>query len=66
MPFDLRAPLGLLFLIYGVLLACYGFLHPTALPAHSLSLNVDLVWGLVLLVVGGVLSVAARRSKKRT
>jgi len=52
MKFDLRIPIGLLFTIYGVLLALYGVFGDKTQYARSLGLNVNLSWGLVLLVFG--------------
>ncbi len=57
MSFDLRLPIGLLFVVFGVILAIDG------LVAHRLVLdiNVNLWWGIVLIVFGaGMLGLAAR------
>jgi hypothetical protein len=52
MSFDLRLPIGALFTVYGALLTLYGVLGDKAQYARSLGLNVNLGWGLVLLVFG--------------
>ena len=52
MKFDLRIPIGLLFTVYGVLLALYGVFGDKAQYARSLGLNVNLDWGLALLLFG--------------
>jgi uncharacterized protein YhhL (DUF1145 family) len=52
MSFDLRIAIGGLFTVYGVLLALYGLLGDKAQYSRSLGLNVNLLWGLVLLVFG--------------
>jgi len=52
MKFDLRIPIGLLFTVYGVLLALYGVFGDKAQYTRSLGINVNLGWGLVLLVFG--------------
>jgi hypothetical protein len=57
MSFDLRLPIGLLFVVFGVILAIDG------LVAHRLVLdiNVNLWWGGVMIVFGaGMLALAAR------
>jgi hypothetical protein len=57
MSFDLRLPIGLLFAVFGVILAIDGLI------AHRLVLgiNINLWWGLVLIVfAGGMLALAAR------
>jgi len=50
MRFDLRIAIGGLFTVYGVLLALYGLLGDQAQYSRSLGLNVNLLWGAVLLV----------------
>ena len=52
MDLDLRLPLGLLFAILGAILAAHGAVSPPALYRPSLGINVDLIWGSVLLVFG--------------
>ena len=61
MSFDIRLPIGLLFLALGVLVGGYGALAPS--HALSLGLNVDLAWGGVLLVFGLVMTAAALRRR---
>lgn len=55
MNFDLRLPLGLIFSLFGVMLLAYGLLGGAAASARSLGINLDLVWGGVLLVFGLVM-----------
>jgi hypothetical protein len=50
MPFDLRLPLGLMFGLYGLILVGTGLLGGPELTQISLGLNMNLWWGLVLLV----------------
>lgn len=52
MKFDLRLPVGMLFSIYGVLLTVYGLVSDKAIYKKSLGMNVNLWWGLVMLVFG--------------
>jgi hypothetical protein len=65
MPFDVRLPIGLLFLAIGVLVAGYGLAgDPAAFSAHAGGVNIDLVWGSVMAVFGAVmlaLTALARR-----
>jgi hypothetical protein len=67
MPFDVRLPIGLLFLAIGLLLAFYGLTGgPARFSAHSAGLNIDLVWGSVMAVFGAVmltLTALARRGR---
>ena len=53
--FDLRLPLGWLFVIIGGLLLASGFsVSPISSDGHSLDLNINLIWGIVLLIFGFV------------
>jgi hypothetical protein len=65
MNFDLRLPIGLLFSFYGVLLAGYGIMTRDSKEMYerSLDINVNLYWGLVLLVFGGAMLLMSLRSK---
>jgi len=63
MRFDLRTPIGALFTLYGALLVVYGALGDPAQYARSLGLNVNLMWGFVLLVFGVCLLVARARDE---
>ena len=53
MSFDLRLPIGIMFSFYGVVLVLYGLLGDKAQYARSLGININLIWGLVLLAFGG-------------
>jgi hypothetical protein len=51
--FDLRLPLGWLFVIIGSLLLVAGFVvTPVCSDGNSLGLNINLTWGVVLLLFG--------------
>lgn len=68
MPFDVRLPIGLLFLGIGVLVGGYGLIgDPAVLDAHSAGLNIDLVWGAVMGVFGLIMLalVALARGKPK-
>ena len=64
---DLRLPIGGLFVILGVLLAGYGLVSAgdAAQYAKSGGLNINLVWGVVMLVTGAVFLLLARRGSVR-
>jgi hypothetical protein len=64
MNLDLRLPIGLMFSIMGVVLAGYGLVADKAIYARSLDINVNLWWGLVMLVFGlAMLGLVARARK---
>ena len=53
MLFDVRLPIGLLFLAIGLLLAGLGLTgDPARLRIAALGVNIDLVWGAVLSLFG--------------
>lgn len=61
MGLDIRLPIGLLFAVVGAVLAGYGLLSGSELYRRSLGYNVNLWWGLVLLVFGLVFLYYGRR-----
>ncbi len=65
MKLDLRLPMGLMFAIFGVMLAVYGLASDRAIYERSLGINVNLWWGLVLLVFGLAMLGLAARGKRR-
>ncbi|MDD8019792.1 MAG: hypothetical protein PHU81_01210 [Acidobacteriota bacterium] len=52
--FDLKIPLGFLLSFYGLLLLLYGLFGPSHIYGKSLGLNVNLIWGIVILAVGSL------------
>jgi hypothetical protein len=52
MGLDVKLPIGLLFTIFGVLLIVYGFTSDPAIYSKSLGLNINLRWGVLMLVFG--------------
>ena len=65
MTFDLRLPIGLMFTIVGILLTGFGLVSDEAIYARSLGVNVNLWWGLVLVVFGLVMLGLAMRGRRR-
>jgi hypothetical protein len=61
MQLDVRIPVGLMLATMGALLVVYGAFGDHAIYARSLGINVNLVWGSVLLVVAAILLLLARR-----
>jgi hypothetical protein len=66
MKFDLRLPIGILFTFYGLLLAIYGLVGNQEQYARSLGINVNLVWGAVMLVFGLLMLFFARRGANKS
>ena len=60
---DVRLPMGLLFLILGLVLVGYGFAADPAIYArHSLGQNVNVQWGALFAIFGGIMLWLSRRS----
>ena len=62
MGLDIRWPIGLMFTLIGVLLTGYGALKASA--SQSLGININLIWGIVLLVFGIFMLLGAIKGKK--
>jgi multisubunit Na+/H+ antiporter MnhG subunit len=65
MKFDLRFPLGLLFGFYGVVLVIFGMCSNPDLYDRSLRININLWWGIVLLIFGAGMFLLAWRGRSR-
>jgi hypothetical protein len=67
MSFDLRFPIGIMFSLYGAMLVVMGLMtrDHEMYTTHSLGININFRWGLVLLVFGVFMLVLAVRGKKK-
>ncbi len=63
MGLDIRWPIGLMFTLIGVLLTGFGAIN--AADSQSLGINIDLIWGLVLLVFGAAMLFGAINGKRK-
>jgi len=63
--FDIRIPLGWLFVVLGAMLVLWGLIASSEIYSHSLGININLIWGVVMLIFGVVCLVLARRSMSR-
>ncbi len=69
MGIDIRIPMGLMFSLLGVILTIYGAITQfsnRAMYDKSLGINLNLWWGLVILIFGAVMLLLAWRSAKKT
>ena len=64
MGLDIRWPIGLMFSLIGALLTGYGVINPSG--SLALDININLRWGLVLLVFGGFMVIMAWRGSKKS
>jgi hypothetical protein len=67
MGLDIRWPIGLMFSLVGLLMTIYGFATKGDVEMYhrSLDINVNLWWGMILLVFGVLMLVLAKRSAKK-
>jgi hypothetical protein len=63
MGFDIRLPIGMMFSVFGVLVGGYGAATQgdEMYTRHSLGLNINLWWGMVMLLFGAAMLLLARR-----
>ncbi len=66
MRLDVRWPIGGMFSIFGAILTVYGIVSNRAIYEKSLGINVNLWWGLVLLVFGLVMLGFAFRAQRES
>jgi hypothetical protein len=62
---DIRVPVGVMFGAMGALLTGYGALGDQSIYGRSLGINVNLVWGGVLLGFAACLLVLSARARSR-
>jgi hypothetical protein len=65
MGLDIRWPIGLMFTLIGVLLTGYGAINKSDVShAAGSDININLIWGVVLLVFGVLMILGAVSGKK--
>jgi len=62
---DIRIPVGVMFGAMGALLTGYGALGDQSIYERSLGININLVWGGVLLAFAASLLILAARARSR-
>ncbi|MBX6358942.1 MAG: hypothetical protein IRZ03_02560 [Acidobacterium ailaaui] len=66
MSLDLRIPMGLMFTIVGLILSSYGlFTRGSTIYERSAGMNINLIWGIVMLVFGVTMFFLGRASDRR-
>jgi ABC-type Fe3+-siderophore transport system permease subunit len=63
MGLDIRWPIGLMFTLIGALLAIVGVVVKSD-HAISLGININLIWGIVLMIFGVLMLLGAARGRK--
>jgi uncharacterized membrane protein len=65
MPLDIRVPIGAMLGLMGLLLAGYGLFGDHTIYERSLGLNINVIWGSVLVVAAAVLLFLGTRKGRR-
>ncbi|MFT3783871.1 MAG: hypothetical protein QM790_17815 [Nibricoccus sp.] len=65
MNLDVRLPMGLLFALIGAILMVHGFTaDPEIFKTHSLGININVRWGLIIFAFGAIMLFLARKKKQ--
>ncbi len=62
---DLRLPIGIFFILVGVILMIFGLVSPTNIPNIDVHINIDLYWGIVLLLFGIPMTFFGLRAERK-
>jgi hypothetical protein len=65
MGLDIRLPIGVMFAIMGVLLAVFGLFSDQSIYERSLGININLIWGSVLIGFSLILLWLGSRKQRR-
>jgi len=65
MGLDIRLPIGLMFAIFGVLLAGYGLFSDKSVYERSLGININLIWGIIMIGFSVILLWLGSRKGRR-
>ncbi len=65
MGIDIRVPIGLMFTVLGAILTAYGYISNPTIYARSLGININSLWGIVLLTFGASMLVLGLHSHRR-
>jgi len=65
MKLDIRFPIGVLFGVLGALLGLYGAMSDNSVYEKSLGVNINLWWGIAMLLFGGCMLLLAWKAKKK-
>jgi hypothetical protein len=65
MGLDIRIPIGMMFGVIGIILTLFGLISDARIYERSLGINMNLIWGLVLVAFGGLMLAMAYRASRR-
>ena len=66
MNLDIRLPIGIMFGMFGVLLTGFGLFSSPEIYERSLGTNINLEWGVVLIVFGAIMLTFGLRGSRKT
>jgi membrane-bound ClpP family serine protease len=61
---DVRIPIGGMFTLIGAIITIFGLVSDKKIYEHSLGININLWWGLVMLAFGAFMLIMAWRSSR--
>jgi hypothetical protein len=64
MSLDIRLPIGLMFSLFGLILIIFGVVSKAEGSPQSASVNINVWWGAVMAVFGGLMLFLAWRGKQ--
>jgi Na+/H+ antiporter NhaD/arsenite permease-like protein len=62
---DLRLPIGIFFVLVGCIMVGYGIISPHDIPNISEPININLYWGILLLIFGLPMAVFGWKAEAR-
>ncbi len=67
MGLDIRWPIGIMFSLIGAMMVIYGIFTSSneQMYSHSLGINVNIIWGFLLLIFGATMLLLAWRGSKQ-
>jgi hypothetical protein len=65
MGLDIRLPIGAFFALIGLIMSAYGLFGDKTIYQQSLGININLGWGIVLLIFGLIMVFVGRRGATR-
>lgn len=65
MNLDIRLPIGIMFGLFGVMLTIFGATSNPEIYAQSLGVNINLWWGIALMIFAAVMLLLGWRGSKK-
>ncbi len=62
---DLRLPIGIFFVLVGIIMTAYGVVSPHDIPNITQQVNINLYWGIVLFLFGAPMTIFGWRAEAK-